>query len=38
VNVFRPCIQVTKACATNCTPVGQPIGFTGTVTNCGDVV
>lgn len=29
-----PCIEVTKAC-TNAVAIGEPIFFTGTVTNCG---
>jgi uncharacterized repeat protein (TIGR01451 family) len=36
LNVFTPCIHITKACANTCTPYGQPISFTGSVTNCGD--
>jgi choice-of-anchor A domain-containing protein len=38
VNVFTPCIAVTKQCVNPCTPYGQPIQFSGTVTNCGDIV
>jgi hypothetical protein len=37
VNVVHPCINVTKNCATDCTPYGMPISFSGFVTNCGDV-
>ncbi|HXJ72897.1 MAG TPA: hypothetical protein VNM37_08585, partial [Candidatus Dormibacteraeota bacterium] len=36
LNVFTPCIHITKACANTCTPIGQPISFTGSVTNCGN--
>ena len=42
LNVFHPCIRVTKACAfpagTSCFKYGQPIAISGTVTNCGDVL
>jgi len=34
--ITHPCIRVTKSCADAGGP-GQPITFTGTVTNCGDV-
>src|SRR5205823_12995724 len=36
VNVVTPCIAVTKNCVNTCTPYGQPIQFSGFVTNCGD--
>jgi hypothetical protein len=34
LTVLHPCIGVTKNCANACTPYGQPIGFSGVVTNC----
>ncbi|CAG1016682.1 partial Serine-aspartate repeat-containing protein F, partial [Anaerolineales bacterium] len=34
--ITHPCINVTKSCVDASAP-GQPITFTGTVTNCGDV-
>jgi SdrD B-like domain len=37
VNVFNPCIQVTKQCNGGPFGYGQPISFVVTVTNCGDV-
>jgi uncharacterized repeat protein (TIGR01451 family) len=40
VSILSPCIGVTKNCALpqgqTCFPAGQPIAFSGTVTNCGD--
>src|SRR5215467_5112919 len=36
VNVVQPCIAVTKICVNACTPYGQPVQFSGVVTNCGD--
>jgi uncharacterized repeat protein (TIGR01451 family) len=38
VNIFSPCIHVTKQCNGGPFGYGQPISFVGTVTNCGDVV
>ncbi len=34
--IVHPSITITKQCATNCTPYGQPILFTGTICNSGD--
>jgi len=41
VNVFHPCIAVTKACVlpqAGCFEYGTPVTVSGVVTNCGDVV
>lgn len=37
VNIFNPCIKVTKVCNGGPFPYGSPISFVGTVTNCGDI-
>src|ERR1043165_2849367 len=37
INVVHPCISVTKSCVNACTLYGQPVQFTGVVTNCGDI-
>jgi len=37
ISVVTPCIRVTKQCVNTCTPYGQPIQFSGTVTNCGNI-
>jgi hypothetical protein len=34
LTVLQPCVGITKNCATNCTPYGQPIAFSGIITNC----
>jgi len=38
VNVFRPCIEVTKECDGAPFAYGAPIKIKGTVTNCGDII
>src|SRR5262249_37826194 len=38
VNIFTPCIAVTKQCDGAPFAVGAPIKFTGSVSNCGDVL
>lgn len=41
LGIVTPCIQIFKQCAypqgQTCFQAGQPIGFTGYVTNCGDI-
>jgi len=37
VNIYNPCIKVTKVCNGGPFPYGSPISFVGTVTNCGDI-
>lgn len=32
--VLQPCVDITKICATDCTPYGDPIQFYGTISNC----
>src|SRR5258707_1483110 len=36
VQVFHPCVGITKNCPAICTQYGQSITVSGTVTNCGD--
>jgi hypothetical protein len=38
VNVFTPCITVTKRCDGAPFAFGQPIKFSGSVSNCGDIL
>jgi hypothetical protein len=38
VSVVTPCIGVTKNCVNTCTPYGQPIQFSGVVSNCGNIL
>jgi hypothetical protein len=34
LTVLQPCVGITKNCSSTCTPYGQPVAFSGIITNC----